>query len=207
MAKLIFIGPQGSGKGTQAKIISKELNIPHISTGDMLRSAEGELKEKVDEVINSGKLIDDDLMLSILKERLNNPDTKKGFILDGYPRNLEQKNMLDTITQIDKTIEINISDEEALKRLSGRVNCEKCKANYNLQTAPKPKDPTKCDVCNGKLIQRDDDKPEAIKKRLITYHEETEPIIQEYKNSGIIITINGEQDINKISDDILKILK
>lgn len=200
--KLLFIGPQGSGKGTQASVISQKLNIPHISTGEILRNVKGDLKEQVDELINKGHFVSDELIMKIVKERVSQSDCKKGFILDGTPRNLSQSHLLKKITNIDKVVEIFLSDEEAIKRLAGRVSCEKCKAGYNLITQPKPKNPKICDVCGGKLIQRADDNEEAIKKRLQTYHQETEPILKEYKN--ILIKINGNQDINKIAEEILK---
>jgi len=205
MTKLLFIGPQGSGKGTQAAIISKHLNIPHISTGDIFRSLGGELKEQVDAIINKGNLVPDELTLKILKQRISQHDCNHGFILDGFPRNLNQAHLLDNITKIDQVIEISISDEEALKRLGGRVNCENCKTGYNLITEPKPKHPTICDKCGGKLIQRADDNKEAIKKRLHTYHQETEPILNKYKH--ITIKINGEQDIEEITKEILNQLQ
>jgi len=199
--KLIFVGPQASGKGTQAKIIAKKLNIAHISTGDMLRSAEGELKKQVDETINQGRLMPDDLMLKILQERLNKEDCKKGFILDGFPRNINQAKDLDSVTKVDKIIEISISDEEALKRLTGRWNCNKCGIMYNIYTSPKPKQEGICNTCQSALTQREDDKDtESIKKRLEIYHNETEPILEHYES----IKINGEQEIEKVTKDILK---
>jgi len=200
--KLVFIGPQGSGKGTQAKIISEKLNIPHISTGDLLRNAEGELKEKINSILNSGKLISDELVLDLLKKRISEDDTKNGFILDGFPRNLKQAKMLKKITKIDKIIEISISDEESIRRLSGRLNCKNCGAIYNINTGPKPKIDNKCDKCNSDLYQREDDKPEAIKRRLETYHKETEPILENYPH----VKIDGEQSIEKVTQDILNAL-
>lgn len=206
--KILFIGIQGSGKGTQAAIVSKQLNIIHISTGDLLRNLESSpLKQKVDSIINQGHLIPDELMIDILKQRISKPDCKNGFILDGFPRNIKQLKLLENITKIDKAIEIHISDDEAVKRLSGRVSCEKCKAGYNIITEPKPKHLGICDLCGGKLIQRADDNLEAIKKRINTYHEETEPILQEYKKQNILVRINGNQRIEEITDDILKVLK
>ena len=222
MVKIIFIGPQGSGKGTQAKILSEELKIPHISTGDIFRSLTGELKQEVDAIINKGNLVPDELTVKILKQRIQEPDTKAGFILDGFPRNLEQTKLLEKITTIDKVIEITLSDEEAIKRISGRVTCEKCKAGYNELTSPKPKTPGICDVCGGKLIRRADDTKEAVKKRLETYHRETEPILEQYQKNyaqsasfldapksikdfghqNILIKINGEQPIENISLEI-----
>jgi adenylate kinase len=199
--KLLFIGPQGSGKGTQAAIISKHLGIAHISTGDIFRSLTGKLKEHVDSIINKGNLVPDELTVKILKERISKPDCNNGFILDGFPRNLNQANLLEDITKINKVIEIEISDKESIKRLSGRVSCEKCKEGYNLITEPKPKNPNFCDKCIGRLIQRADDNTEAIKKRLHTYHQETEPILEKYKH--ITIKINGEQNIEEITEEII----
>ncbi len=198
--RLIFIGPQGSGKGTQAKVISEVLNVPHISTGDLLRNAQGELKKQVDEYMLKGHLIPDELMIKILKERISKPDCKKGFILDGFPRNLNQAEELEKEIEIDKYFEIFITDEEAVKRLSGRWNCRNCDIAYNIITMPKPKIPGKCDQCNGDLSQREDDKEDAIKKRLEIYHNETEPILEKYD----VIRINGKQKIERVTHDIIE---
>ncbi len=198
--KLVFIGPQGSGKGTQAKIVSEKLNIPHISTGDLLRNCEEELKERVNSFINKGELIPNGLMIEILKKRISKDDCKYGFILDGFPRNLEQAKELEKNITIDKYIEISISDEEAVKRLSGRRNCNKCGAIYNVNTSPKPEKEGICDKCCGKLYQREDDTEEAIKKRLDVYHKETEPILENLPS----IKIDGEKSIEEVSEDILK---
>lgn len=203
---LLFIGAQGSGKGTQAKIISKKLNLCHISTGDMLREATGKLKEEIDSYINQGALVPDELILKILKQRIQHPDCKTGIIFDGYPRNLQQTDELAKILKLDKVIEISISDKEAVKRLKGRWNCKKCGIAYNIVTMPKPKQDKICDVCREKLSQRTDDiNEEAIKKRLAIYHEETTPILSKYRDRAI--KINGEQEIEKITEDILEILK
>ncbi len=203
---ILFIGPQGSGKGTQAKIISKKLNIVHISTGDLLRSATGKLKEKIDSYINKGKLIPDKFILKLLKKRIKQPDCKNGIILDGYPRNLSQTEDLEKITGIDKIFEIHISDKEAIKRLLGRWNCKKCGIAYNLITQPKPKNNHICDICKIPLYQRKDDIDKtAINKRLKIYHKDTKPILKKFKNRAIII--NGEQTIEKITEDILKKLQ
>lgn len=201
--KLVFIGPQGSGKGTQAKIIAEKLGLVHISTGDLLRGATGELKEKIDEYMLKGELIPDELMIRILNKRISEPDCEKGFILDGFPRNLKQAEELEKEINVDKYVEIAIGDEEAVKRVSGRWNCKDCNIAYNVVTAPKPKVEGKCDKCGNELFQRADDKEGAIRKRLEVYHSETEPILEKYD----IIRINGEQDIEKVSEDILDALK
>lgn len=202
--QIIFIGPQGSGKGTQAKIISEELKIPHISTGDLFRALEGKLKEEVDSYINKGQLVPDELTVRILKERISKPDCRAGFILDGFPRNAVQAKLLEKITKIDKVIEIDISDELAIERISSRISCKKCGAVYNLITNP-PKRKDICDRCQGELYRRADDNPDAIKKRLETYHKETQPILEMYKD--ILVTIDGDQEIDKISMDIMEELK
>jgi len=180
---LLFVGPQGSGKGTQAKIISKKLNLCHISTGNLLREISGKLKQEIDSYINNGKLVPDELIIKILKQRIKKEDCKNGIILDGFPRTLEQARDLDKILKIGKVIEISISDEEAIKRLKGRWNCKKCGIAYNLVTSPKPKQDKKCDNCGSALYQRADDiNEEAIKKRLAIYHEGTEPILEKYNS-------------------------
>ncbi len=200
---LLFIGMQGSGKGTQAKILSEKLKIPPISAGDLLRSAKGEIKVEINSYINHGKFISDKLMIKIIKERIKEGDCKKGFILDGFPRTLKQAEEIDKVLKIHKVIEIYISDKEAKKRLSGRWNCKKCKISYNLITSPKPKKQGICDVCEGKLSQREDDTEEkAVNARLSLYHKETEPVLKHYT----AIRINGEQNIEKVTEDIEKAL-
>lgn len=199
--KLVLVGPQGSGKGTQAKLLAAKLGIAHVSTGDLLRGAQGELKKEVEEVINSGKLVPDELMLDVLKERLKGGDCKEGFILDGFPRNVRQAEMLSSVTEVDKYIEIAISDEEAVRRLGGRVACEKCGAGFNTVTMP-PKQEGICDKCGGKLVQRADDTEEAIRARLKTYHEETEPILEKYEH----VKVNGEKSVEEVQEEILKVL-
>jgi adenylate kinase len=143
-------------------------------------------------------------MLKILKKRISQLDCKNGFILDGFPRNLKQAEMLEKITEIDKVIEISISDEEAVERISGRRICKKCNISYNIKTSPKPLKNEICDKCNEKLFQRKDDNEEAVRKRLEIYHNETESILEKYKDK--VIKINGEQDINLVTEDILKTL-
>ena len=196
--KLIFVGPQGSGKGTQAKLLAEKLRLVHISAGDLLRGATGELKEEIEALINKGKMVSNELMIKILKEKLEGVD---GFILDGFPRNLAQAEELERITPIDKVIEISISDEESVRRLGGRLNCRKCGAIFNSVT-DKPKEEGKCDKCGGELYQRNDDKEEAIRERLKIYHTETEPILEKYDS----VKIDGEQSIEKVKEDILRVL-
>jgi len=198
--KLIIIGPPGSGKGTQAKLLSKKLNLPHISTGDMLREVKGELRKKIDYYIAGGDLFPDELMFEILKERLEKEDCKKGFILDGFPRTIPQVDMLKSFTEIDYAIEVSVSDKEIIKRLSGRRTCGRCNSLFNIYTNPKPKQENICDNCGEELHERDDQAPEAIKNRVKVYAKQTKPILERYNT----IKVNGEQDIGQVFQDILE---
>jgi adenylate kinase len=197
---LIFIGPQGSGKGTQAKLISDRFGFARISTGELLRELTGKLKDEADRYMSSGRLVPDEFIIRILKERLGKEDCKKGVILDGFPRNLNQAKELDKLIKIRAAINIKISDEEAVKRISGRFLCQKCGEGYNIYTEPRPKINGICSKCGANLVQRKDDNKEAVKARLKIYHEETMPILKHYNS----IEINGMQDIEKVRQDIEK---
>jgi len=203
MAKLIFVGPQGCGKGTQAKVVAEKLGLCHISTGDLLRAVTGGLKEEVDSYMSTGALVPDELIVRILKERVMQSDCDNGFILDGFPRNIAQAEELDKIMDIDKVIEIAISDDESVLRISGRRNCPSCGAIWNVNTSPKPQDEIKCDKCGAELIQRADDNEESLRKRLEIYHRDTEPILDKYTS----VKIDGEQSIEKVSEDVLAALE
>ncbi len=198
--KLIFVGPQGSGKGTQAKRIARKLGLCHISSGDLLRGCKGEVKVEVDKFMSKGELIPDELMVKVLRQRLSKGVCETGFILDGFPRNLAQVEMLKGITDIDKVIEIAISDEEAVKRICGRRNCRKCGAIYNVSTSPRPSVEGVCDKCGGELFARKDDNEEALKERLKIYHEETEKILKMYP----FMRVNGSNSIEKVEEDIVE---
>jgi adenylate kinase len=228
--KIVLIGPQGSGKGTQGKILSERLKIPTISMGDLLRNAEGELKDEINKCMNEGILVPLHITDKLIENRLKESDCSDGFILDGYPRNLVQARSLNDISEIDRVVEISLSDEEAVRRLSGRVSCSKCGAIFNVVTNPSVKEGV-CDDCGSELFQRDDDKPEAIMKRLEVYKNETEPVIGFYEGDGVegdgvgsggddkaessnedsesrpparemVLRINGEQSISEISREI-----
>lgn len=203
---LIFLGPPGVGKGTVAKMIVKEKGIPQISTGDLLRAAvkEGsELGKQAKTYMDSGKLVPDDLVINLLKERISKEDCKNGFILDGFPRTIPQAEALDSSNvQIDKVLNFKASEETIIQRISGRRTCKKCNAIYHVTNIP-PKVEGVCDKCGGELFQRDDDKPESVKKRLDVYKQQTAPLINFYKGKNILIDIETEKPIPEIVKDSL----
>lgn len=201
--KLVFIGKPGSGKGTQAKIISKELNLAHISTGDLVRNVKGELEELIHSYIDKGNFVPDDLMIRMLKERIQEEDCKNGFILDGFPRTLVQARELEKEIKIDNFVNIYISDEEAVNRMSGRKTCRECGELYNFNTKYVPKNEKECDKCGGELYEREDQKEEIIGKRIQVHHAEVEPIINKYNP----IKVDGTKSIEEVTEDILDILK
>lgn len=205
---IVLIGPQGSGKGTQAKLLKEKFKIPHISTGDMFRDNIGkktELGMKAKAIIESGKLVPDEITIGIVKDRLSKPDCKKGFILDGYPRNLAQAEALEGFAKANHALDIEVPDNVSIKRLSSRWQCRKCGAIYGITLIPKKK--WFCDKDGSELYQRDDDKPEAIRKRLEIYHNETKPLIDFYKKKGILAEIDGNQPVEKIFEDIMELLE
>lgn len=208
--KLVLIGSPGAGKGTQAKILSKYFGIAHISTGDLLReetNLKTELGLKIINIMNSGELVSDDIVSTLLSKRILKDDCKKGFILDGYPRNLEQaKGLNDIVGKIDKAILINVDDNVIIERVVGRRACENCKQMYHLKTNP-PRIPNICDECGSKLVQRQDDLKEVVENRLRVYHLSTAPIINFYENENIILKIDGMNSINKISEELINSLK
>ena len=195
---LILLGAPGAGKGTQAEIISEALNIPQISTGNMLREAvkngtEYGLKAKA--VMEAGGLVSDDIVIGILKDRIAQDDAKNGFILDGFPRTVPQAEALDKMgVQIDKVIEIFVPDETIKERVSGRRVCEGCGATYHVQYKPSKVEGV-CDKCGGKTVIRKDDQPETVISRLETYHETTEPIKAYYEKQGKLETVVGQEEV------------
>lgn len=193
--KLIFLGAPGAGKGTQADIISKKLDIPTISTGNILRAAIADGTEtglKAKSYMDAGQLVPDEVILNIVKERLEQPDCQKGYILDGVPRTLAQAQALETMgVTFDKVVSLEVSDESIVKRMSGRRVCAKCGAPYHVAAKP-PKRDGVCDACGGELIQRKDDKPETVLDRLGVYHAETEPLKEFYAQRGLLVTVQGD---------------
>ncbi len=211
---LILLGPPGGGKGTQAKRIVEKYGIPQISTGDMFREAVAkgtELGKKAKEYMDRGELVPDEIVIGIVKERLAQPDCEKGFILDGFPRTLKQAEALDDILEemnkkIDAVININVPDEEIIKRIVYRRTCKNCGAVYNLIYSP-PKEDNKCDKCGGELYQRDDDKEETVRERLRVYKEQTQPLIDYYKKKGVLYEVDGTKSIDEVWKEIENILE
>ncbi len=195
---LILLGPPGAGKGTQAKLLSAELRVPHISTGDMFRDhkARGtELGRQVQAIMDAGGLVTDDVTNAMVKDRLARPDVKGGFILDGYPRTTAQAEYLDQLLQsmgrsITRALSYEVAEEVLVERLSGRRSCPKCGAVYHVSQSP-PKRDGYCDRDDAGLVQRDDDRPESVKKRLHEYGTKTEPLRRFYRERGALTEIEG----------------
>lgn len=203
---LVFLGPPGAGKGTLAFEVSKEYKIPHISTGDIFRQAikdKTELGLKVKSIIDSGALVSDDITTALVAERLKAEDCKKGFILDGFPRTIPQAEALEKIIKIDKAINFDIVDEEVITRLSSRRTCLKCGKSFNVITM-KPKKDGICDACGDKLITREDDKPESIKKRLEAYRAQTAPVINFYRDKNKIVDIDARPALEIVLSEFKK---
>ena len=207
--KLIFYGPPGAGKGTQAKLVADHFNLKHISTGAIFRKHIGEGSELgilAASYIDKGHLVPNDVTLKILKTALD--EAKDGFLLDGYPRNLDQSKSLSEITDIDKVINIDITDEEAIKRQTGRRTCKKCGAMFN-NNIPflNPKVEGICDHCESELEIRSDAEPEIVKERLRVYHEQSAPALSYYEEQDKLVNINGDQAIDAIFEEIKSALE
>ncbi|MCI9575463.1 MAG: adenylate kinase [Clostridiales bacterium] len=199
---IILLGAPGAGKGTQAAIICDHLKIPTISTGNIIRAAlksGTEMGLRAKSYMDEGKLVPDEVVIGIIKERLAEDDCKNGFILDGFPRTIPQAEALDKMgVVIDRVVDIEVSDEEIVHRLSGRRVCESCSASYHV-TFNKPQEEGKCDLCAGTLIQRMDDHPNTVNERLNVYHEQTEPLRDYYAKQGKLSVVSGEGDISEIT--------
>ena len=207
--KLILLGAPGAGKGTQAEIISQKLNIPTISTGNILRAAVANgtpVGLKAKEYMDAGKLVPDDVIIGVISERLAEPDCQKGYILDGVPRTIAQAEALEKAgIQFDAVVSIEISDEEIERRMTGRRTCVNCGATYHMVAAP-PKQEGVCDKCGQALQQRKDDKPETVKARLATYHKETEPLKDFYAQRGVLKSIQNQPTIEATNAVIMEVL-
>ncbi|WP_018949822.1 adenylate kinase [Thioalkalivibrio sp. ALMg11] len=211
--RIVLMGAPGSGKGTQAKKMVATFGIPQISTGDLLRAAvaaETELGKQAKSAMDAGQLVPDDLVLGLIRDRLQEPDAQKGFILDGFPRNVAQAEALDTMlsdieSPLDRAIQIDVPFEELKQRLTGRVSCGDCGAVFNTHTFPPQKEGV-CDLCGGELLHRADDNEETVVNRLKVYEEQTQPLIEYYDGHGLLKHINGTRDIELIFDEIRQLL-
>lgn len=206
--KIVIIGPQGSGKGTQARLIEERFGIAHISTGDMLRELAKQSTDEgsyIDLLLRQGKLIPDDIVTDILKQRLSKDDCKKGFVLDGYPRNTNQAKLLEATEKIETVIYFKLSDEEAVKRLVTRFVCQNCGEIYG--TVKQPAEEGKCDLCGGDLYQRNDESEFAVRRRLEIFHKDTKPLIDHYRYKRLLHEINANQSIEQVFSDISLIIE
>ena len=210
---LILLGPPGAGKGTQAKVLTGRFGIPQISTGDILRSAVKDQTPsglRAKSFMDQGALVPDDLVIDIIRERLSMLDSSHGFILDGFPRTVAQADVLskmlsDNGRSIDHVISITVDNDELIQRVIGRLTCKGCGRGYHLKFDP-PSQEGKCNVCGADLYQRDDDKEETMRARLVAYESQTSPLIEYYTNKGLLHTINGDADIDVVDAAIHAVL-
>ena len=211
--KIIMLGAPGAGKGTQAKMIAAKYGVPHISTGDIFRAniKNGtELGAKAKEYMDKGLLVPDELVVDLVVDRVSQDDCTKGYVLDGFPRTIPQAEALDKALEakgqkMDYAIDVDVPDENIVKRMGGRRACVKCGATYHVVFAA-PKTEGVCDTCGEDLVLRDDDKPETVQKRLNVYHEQTQPLIDYYTGQGVLKTVDGTKNLDEVFGDIVKIL-
>ncbi len=215
--RIVIFGPPGSGKGTYASRLAPRLGVPHISTGDILRDevkSGSELGKSISSYVSSGKLVPDEVVNRVMEKRLSQEDCRKGFILDGYPRTLQQAYFLEGVSKIDFVINLNVPDEVIVRRLSSRLVCRKCGAIYNKITLP-PKVDGVCDKCGGELYQRDDDKPEVVRERIRVYKNEAAPLLEHYRKAEVTVIdffyepdeAGGDVSPDTVVDRIIKALK
>lgn len=205
--KIVLFGPQGSGKGTQGEKLAEFLKIPLIVTGNIFRKnikEETELGRLASQFINKGELVPDDVTIKMILSRLSNDDCQEGFILDGFPRSVAQAEALDKFTDLTHVLLIDISDEEAIRRIASRRACINCGQTYHIIYKP-PKKDNICDTCQAKLVLRDDDTEEALGLRLNIYHQESEPLMHRYQQKNILHKINGQPSIAEVWQDVKKI--
>lgn len=211
--RIIMLGAPGAGKGTQAKKIAEKYGVPHISTGDIFRAniKEGtELGAKAKAYMDRGELVPDELTCDLVVDRISKPDAVNGYVLDGFPRTIPQAEALTKALEargeaIDFAVNVEVPDENIVRRMGGRRACLKCGATYHIEYNA-PKTENVCDTCQGELVLRDDDKPETVQKRLSVYHAQTQPLIDYYQGKGVLAEVDGTQDIQVVFEDITKIL-
>jgi adenylate kinase len=208
--KLILLGPPGAGKGTQAKMLTERFDIPQISTGDILRAAVKDrtpMGVKAKSFMDAGGLVPDEVVIGIVRERLQNQDCAAGFILDGFPRTVAQADALkETLhslgKDLDAVISLEVDTESLVERLTGRRTCRECGQGYHIKFDP-PREAGRCDACGGELFQRDDDSEETIRKRLEVYHAQTSPLVAYYRNEDLLLPVDGMQEIGTVQEKIL----
>lgn len=211
--KIIMLGAPGAGKGTQAKKIAEKYNIPHISTGDIFRAniKEGtELGKKAKTYMDQGLLVPDELVVDLVVDRVAQEDAKNGYVLDGFPRTIPQAEALDAALEkigekVDFAVNVEVPDENIINRMSGRRACVKCGATYHIVHIPTKVEGI-CDTCGSELILREDDKPETVKKRLMVYHDQTQPLIDYYTKKNILKEVDGTVDMDEVFTAIVKVL-
>ena len=211
--KIIMLGAPGAGKGTQAKKIADKYGIPHISTGDIFRAnikGGTELGMKAKSYMDQGQLVPDDVTIGMLLDRISEADCADGYVLDGFPRTIPQAESLTKALEnrgekMEYAIDVDVPDADIVSRMSGRRACLACGATYHIVTIP-PKQEDICDGCGETLVQRGDDKPETVQKRLTVYHDQTQPLIEYYKQAGMLVTVDGTKDLNDVFADIVSVL-
>ena len=211
--RVIFLGPPGVGKGTQAEFIAQKYAIPKLSTGDLLRESVAKqtaLGNEAQGYMERGELVPDAVVIGLVEEKLVSPECQGGFLLDGFPRTVEQANQLSTFLEstgvgLDCVVYFALAKDEIVKRISGRRSCPQCKAVYHLESIP-PKQDGVCDVCGKVLVQRNDDKPETIESRLTVYHEQTSPLIEYYKTRNLLCELDGAGLVSAVQDRLMALL-
>ncbi|MYV55921.1 adenylate kinase [Streptomyces sp. SID3212] len=213
--RIVLVGPPGAGKGTQAAFLAKNLSIPHISTGDLFRAniSQGtELGKQAKSYMDAGNLVPDEVTIAMARDRMSRPDAEKGFLLDGFPRNVSQAEALDKAlaadgVKLDAVLDLEIPEDEVVRRIAGRRICRNDSAHvFHVANQP-PKTEGVCDICGGELYQRDDDSEETVRRRLEVYHTQTEPIIDHYKAQGLVVTISALGTVTEVTDRAMEALR
>ncbi|MFP4615871.1 MAG: adenylate kinase [Thiohalorhabdus sp.] len=212
MTRLVLLGPPGAGKGTQGQMLSQRLGIPQIATGDILRNAVAtgtDIGRKAKSYMDAGDLVPDEIMVEIIRERLQEADARNGYILDGFPRTVAQAEALDEMLEaigqrLDLVVHVDVENETLVERLSGRLICRDCGATYHVRFHPPAKDRV-CDECGGELYQREDDKEETVRSRLEVFAERTQPLVDYYRQQGIYHKVDGDREPETVLGDILRL--